>query len=93
MGVICAADPPAAWTKHAQGSIGVNVTEPLPGGAYYPEPTVTNTANGNMEAYGDLTETNAAQYFLDQPLESATTGASWAGAASSPIVADGMIQD
>lgn len=95
VGVICQADFPSAWNggKHPPGTggVGLNVTEPLPGAAYYPEPLYQNTANGFYEAYGDLTETNP-NYFLDQPLESSTTGASWPGAASCPIVGDGMIK-
>ncbi len=49
--IVAAANPPATWTdvtNTAPNGIGLNVTEPLPGASYYPEPTAElSTASGN----------------------------------------------
>ncbi|HEX3997535.1 MAG TPA: hypothetical protein VHX65_03180 [Pirellulales bacterium] len=78
VGMIVAADPPTAavWSNSTAMAgqttvgIGFNISEPLPAsGSYYPQPTVLNASTGLYSAYGDLTQKNSGEYFLDQPIE------------------------
>ncbi len=50
--IVAAADLPSGWTAAADEipHIGFNVSEPIPGGSYYPQPTVA-AASGLNEAY------------------------------------------
>lgn len=80
LGIVVAADPPSTWTNTtntAPSGIGINISEPLPHSSegslasnYYPEPDVDNPSTGIMDAYGDLTQANTTQRFLDDPLDS-----------------------
>jgi len=69
IGLIVATDPPQSWTNRNR-YVGISVSEPIPGiDNYYPEPTETNPATGEMDAYGDLKEADSSKLFLDTPLD------------------------
>ncbi|MDZ4820817.1 MAG: hypothetical protein SGJ20_17770, partial [Planctomycetota bacterium] len=58
------------WTAGTD-RVGLTISEPIfSAAAYYPKATDLNTTTGLTEAYGDLTETDAAKYFRDLPLDS-----------------------
>ncbi len=97
-GMVVAADPPTlpvAWTvaQHQTNGIGISISEPLPSsGNYYPEPKLQNPNTTDIDAYGDLKQSNPAQYFPNLPVERYRSPALAAGVASptpgKPLVDD-----
>jgi hypothetical protein len=94
LGLVVAADPPSIWNvkSHTDVGIGINISEPLPSGAYYyPEPRQPNAkltvASGETidDAYGDLAQ-KKENYFLPSPLESNSPSAK-----TTPLKEQGII--
>jgi hypothetical protein len=72
-GIVCAAKPPSAWTNAAttapQG-VGISVSEPLPQGNYYAEPTYKLPDADGTDSWDDGTLPDAPfDYQAGRPLE------------------------
>jgi hypothetical protein len=84
--------PSAPWSDVCPWNIGLNISEPLPGGNYYPEPLTSVTPPGATAAdfYADPADPQAdpAYLFLNQPVESPGVGTN----AGRPIADRGMTE-